>query len=54
MLNLRNIIASFNPEKTKRILLAAHWDTRPVADKDSIRTDTRSMEQMTEPAVLVC
>jgi glutaminyl-peptide cyclotransferase len=40
MLNLRNIIASFNPEKTKRILLAAHWDTRPVADKDSIRTDT--------------
>jgi hypothetical protein len=33
-LNLRNIIASFNPEKTKRILLAAHWDTRPFADKD--------------------
>lgn len=38
MLNLRNIIASFNTEKTKRILLAAHWDTRPVADKDSVRT----------------
>jgi glutaminyl-peptide cyclotransferase len=34
-LNLRNIIASFNPQKTKRILLAAHWDTRPFADKDS-------------------
>jgi len=33
-LSLRNIIASFNPEKTKRILLAAHWDTRPYADKD--------------------
>lgn len=32
--NLRNIIASFNPEKKKRILLAAHWDTRPFADKD--------------------
>ncbi|HCM77473.1 MAG TPA: peptidase, partial [Cytophagales bacterium] len=31
---LRNIIASFNPDKTKRILLAAHWDTRPFADKD--------------------
>ena len=31
---LRNIIASFFPEKTKRILLAAHWDTRPFADKD--------------------
>lgn len=36
-LNLRNIIASFHPEKTKRILLAAHWDTRPFADKDSER-----------------
>lgn len=31
---LRNIIASFYPEKQKRILLAAHWDTRPFADKD--------------------
>jgi glutaminyl-peptide cyclotransferase len=33
--NLRNIIASFSPEKKKRILLASHWDTRPFADKDS-------------------
>jgi len=33
-LNLRNIIASFFPDKQKRILLAAHWDTRPFADKD--------------------
>ncbi len=33
-LNLRNIIASFYPEAPKRILLAAHWDTRPFADKD--------------------
>jgi hypothetical protein len=33
-LNLKNIIASFYPEKTKRILLAAHWDTRPFSDKD--------------------
>ncbi len=31
---LRNIIASFHPDKGKRILLAAHWDTRPFADKD--------------------
>jgi glutaminyl-peptide cyclotransferase len=31
---LRNIIATFHPEKKKRILLAAHWDTRPFADKD--------------------
>jgi len=34
-LALRNIIASFQPEKSKRILLAAHWDTRPFADKDT-------------------
>lgn len=33
-LRLRNIIASFYPEKPRRILLAAHWDTRPYADKD--------------------
>lgn len=32
--NLRNIMASFNPEKKKRVLLAAHWDTRPFSDKD--------------------
>lgn len=32
--NLKNIIASFQPEVKKRILLAAHWDTRPFADKD--------------------
>ena len=31
---LRNIIASYSPEKQKRILLAAHWDTRPFSDKD--------------------
>jgi len=32
---LKNIIASYNPEAQKRILLAAHWDTRPYADKDT-------------------
>jgi Zn-dependent M28 family amino/carboxypeptidase len=31
---VKNIIASFNPEKNTRILLAAHWDTRPVSDRD--------------------
>lgn len=31
---LTNIIASYNPENTDRILLLAHWDTRPVADND--------------------
>lgn len=31
---LKNIIASINPGVRKRILLAAHWDSRPFADKD--------------------
>jgi hypothetical protein len=34
VLKLRNIIASVNPEASQRILLAAHWDTRPFADQD--------------------
>ncbi|MDZ7607534.1 MAG: M28 family peptidase [Cyclobacteriaceae bacterium] len=37
MLNLKNIIGSYNPEAKKRVLLAAHWDTRPFADKDTER-----------------
>ncbi|OKL42165.1 M28 family peptidase [Pontibacter flavimaris] len=39
MLNLRNVIASYNPGAANRILLAAHWDTRPVADKDEENPD---------------
>lgn len=38
-LNLRNIIGSFSPEKTRRVLLAAHWDTRPFADKDTVNVN---------------
>jgi glutaminyl-peptide cyclotransferase len=30
----KNIISVFNPEAKKRILLAAHWDSRPYADHD--------------------
>lgn len=33
-LQLKNIIASYKPQLKKRVLLAAHWDTRPFADKD--------------------
>jgi len=33
-LELTNIIASFYPEMKKRIILCAHWDTQPFADKD--------------------
>lgn len=30
----KNIIASFNPKAAKRIVLCAHWDSRPYADHD--------------------
>lgn len=36
ILNGRNIIGTFNPEAAKRILLAAHWDSRPFSDQDSL------------------
>lgn len=35
-LKSQNIIASINPTATKRILLTAHWDSRSIADKDSV------------------
>lgn len=35
-LNLTNIIAAFNTQSSDRIMLCAHWDTRPRADKDSV------------------
>jgi hypothetical protein len=34
VLNCSNIIASFNPKSTTRILLCSHWDSRPFADND--------------------
>ena len=34
-INGKNIIGSFFSEKQKRILLAAHWDSRPFADNDT-------------------
>lgn len=33
-LEARNIIGSFDPDNKNRILLFAHWDTRPYADHD--------------------
>ncbi len=38
-LNIQNIIAQFNPQAKKRILLFAHWDTRPWGDRDVQNTD---------------
>ncbi len=34
-IDIKNIIGSFQPENKSRILLCAHWDTRPFADHDS-------------------
>ena len=33
-LKTRNIIGSYNPEAAKRIVIAAHWDSRPWCDAD--------------------
>lgn len=35
---LRNIIASYKPEAAKRIVIAAHWDSRPWSDADADST----------------
>lgn len=37
-LNMANIIAAFNTTSADRIMLCAHWDTRPRADQDTART----------------
>jgi len=40
--NLTNIVAKFHPEQLPRIMLCAHWDTRPFADHEpdsSLRND---------------
>lgn len=31
---LKNIIASFSPDKKDRVLVSAHWDARPFSDQD--------------------
>jgi Zn-dependent M28 family amino/carboxypeptidase len=40
-LQARNIIGSFNPEDNKRLLLFAHWDSRPYADHDADEANHR-------------
>ena len=34
ILKSRNIIGAYKPESKKRVLLCAHWDSRPYADND--------------------
>lgn len=42
-LKARNIIGVYNPENTRRIMLAAHWDSRPFADKE------KTLEKKNQP-----
>jgi glutaminyl-peptide cyclotransferase len=37
VLRMTNVLARFRPELRRRILLVAHWDTRPTADMDRER-----------------
>lgn len=37
VLDIRNFIGAFHPERKNRVMLYAHWDTRPFADKDTVR-----------------
>ena len=41
MLKSENIIASFKPENTQRIMLCSHWDSRPIADHDPNPADRK-------------
>ena len=41
-LGCRNIIAAFHPERKDRVVLAAHYDSRPWADKDADSTRHRT------------
>jgi len=35
-LRIKNIMGSYKPERKDRVLLFAHWDTRHIADRDSV------------------
>jgi glutaminyl-peptide cyclotransferase len=49
-LKARNIIGAINPSATKRILLAAHWDTRPFSDKDSTQYHNKPFDAANDGA----
>lgn len=42
-LPLRNFIARFNPAADKRLLLLAHWDSRPVSDSPISRDSSHAV-----------
>lgn len=37
----KNIIASFDPQNATRILLCAHWDSRPFCDRDTVEANRK-------------
>jgi hypothetical protein len=37
----KNVIASFDPENATRILLCAHWDSRPFCDRDTVEANRK-------------
>ena len=43
---LRNIVAQHAPEKKERILLFAHWDTRPFADRSDEDKEQGAQKEM--------
>ena len=45
VLHARNIIGSYNPENKERVLLFAHWDTRPFSDQDPDESKHRTPVQ---------
>ena len=41
VLKARNIIGAYNPDSRRRVLLCAHWDSRPFADQDKDKKNHR-------------
>ena len=41
ILKARNIIGAYNPESRHRVMLCAHWDSRPYADYDADKRNHR-------------
>lgn len=39
-LAMRNIVASYLPEQTERVIICAHWESRPWADADPDSSNT--------------
>jgi Zn-dependent M28 family amino/carboxypeptidase len=43
-LEARNIIGSFYPDRARRVLLFAHWDSRPYSDRDTESNHLRPID----------